>query len=210
MSPKCIAIDLDDTIIHHTNGSYDALFELFADTTVTKATITEIYEKTKRTLGFSLENFLATLEETTGHIIEKGAAKQRFKSWLSNFSTVYPDSIPAIFHWRNKKKLPIAIITSGDHAFQKQKVELLQVPHDELHIITPPNEKPEILRTLLARYGAPIFFIDDNAKELDRVRDAGITEDSVITFHIVRPIPRYPESPRYPHRTIHSLAEIDA
>ncbi|MBI2030444.1 hypothetical protein HYT05_02370, partial [Candidatus Kaiserbacteria bacterium] len=65
------------------------------------------------------------------------------------------------------------------------------------------------IRGLAYVYGRTILYADDKPEELDAIRDAGLSEQEVITVRVMRPdSPHKDIKARYPHKEVVSLAEI--
>lgn len=206
MRPTCIAFDFDYTLTHFIGG-YDNLFAIFIRRGVAREITQETYKEAQRE-DFTIGRFTAKIKQRLGELQEETTIAAEFEEWLRESLAPYPDTRAFFEQWYGK--IPIAIVTFGDHDYQKQKVSAVGLPHDALFIVEPPDRKSAALRALIRQYGKPIIFIDDTIKELDSVRDDGLGEDEVITIEMRRPDRISLEASRYPHHRITSLHEVES
>ena len=182
MDISCIAIDLDATLCRFQGGK-EGLFSIFVCPQASENDIREIYERVKKSHGFSIAKMQRGVEEKIGKKFDTAEVEQKFSEWLKRSLVLYPDSIPFLTNCKTCG-LPICIVTFGDTQFQKQKVAALNIPYDELFVTEKENGKPRIILELIKKYGSAVVFIDDKPSELDRVRDQGKDQSDVITFPI--------------------------
>lgn len=186
---KFIAIDLDHTLIFPRGGK-TGLFRIFQKHHIAKCHTREVYEKTKQ-CGFSVENFLRVAKEYAAQPLNTPTVKKDIESWLGTSTLRYPDVLPFVTKWRNEH-IPVIIITVGAPEFQKKKIKIADIPHDDIYILDAINKKSNVLRMLCGRFGTPGIFIDDKASELDALFEDGITPQEIFTCRI-----RRKESPYY-------------
>ena len=203
---SCICVDFDNTLGHFTHGSRD-FFNIFLQRKIPRETLEKVYKETACALGFSFPHFVNFLADAVGGIPNRENLGIEFEEWLQRELTVYPDSIPACTLWQ-RHHIPVCIITAGEEQYQKHKVALLHIPHDDVIVVQHVNEKAPATKKLLKRYGRRIVFIDDKESELDQLCDAGIGTDDVLKVHINRPDSPYgDQKSRYEHLEIESLLD---
>lgn len=162
-----------------------------------------IYERAKNEGGLSAEGLIRIAKDFVDHPLDVEKIKYDIDTWLKKSVTCYPDAASSITAWK-KAGIPVIIITVGAPEFQKRKIELSKIPHDDVFIIDRINKKSETIRELVKKYGSPCLFIDDKATELDAIHDAGIHE-TIITCRILRK-----NSPYFGQKALHSHIEITA
>ena len=90
---------------------------------------------------------------------------------------------------------------------QRQKISLVGLDHLLSFIVSTPFSKARPLRELIAVYGAPIAHVDDVGRELDAIRRAGLAEQEIITYHIVRESAP-PQQMEFTHKQTNSLNQV--
>ncbi len=204
---KFIAIDFDHTIAYH-RGGREVLFRILRKNGIPLRKIGEIYERTKKEHGLSAEGLFRVAQEYVTEPLNKEAIARDVVLWLHSSVTCYPEAAKAMAMWK-AANIPIYIVTVGTPEFQKKKVEIANVPHDDIFVLDTVNNKSGVLKQLLARYGAPCIFIDDKATELDAIRESGLNREDVATFRIRRKnSPYYTQVPVFPHIEIATLDDI--
>lgn len=212
MHYHCITIDFDNTLAHFVgrDGS-KGFFPIFEKHGIPRATVEQCYEATKES-GFSVEKLLNELSlrgvmPCFGTVF-KEQLQEEFAGWLQRSLILYPDSLAALTMLQ-KQHIPICIITVGDERFQRRKIQLVHPPHDEVIVVPHFNDKADAEKKVLVRFGGPIVLVDDKAKELDAIRDAGLDEAAVETVHINRADSPYrSQQAKYHHHEIFSLAQL--
>ncbi|KKW20748.1 MAG: hypothetical protein UY62_C0042G0015 [Parcubacteria group bacterium GW2011_GWF2_50_9] len=213
MHYHCMTIDFDNTLGHFIGqGGSKGFFSIFEKRGIPHETVARCYESTKTANGFSLDRFFDELAlqgiALLSHAAIRVEIQREFEEWLCQSLVLYPDSAPTLT-WLRTRHIPICIITFGDDAFQRRKIELAHPPYDDIVVIPHLNSKADAERTMLARFGGPVIFIDDKRSELDAVREAGLTEKEVRTFHINRPDSPYQDQrAKWSHGEIQTLVEL--
>ena len=201
LKPTCLAFDLDHTITRFVLP-YRTIFTLFADQGVPIALVERAYERIRRDSVFTISHLVDAVVDETDVFLDVPKIHQGFETWLKNSVRLFPDAEPLI----GPLPLPVAIITLGDPLYQKKKVDLSGIRFNDFLPVTEPEAKAPAMRTLLKKYGAPIAFVDDRVGELDALRDAGLTEEDVQTFRLMRPKGKHnEEAARFSHTAITSL-----
>lgn len=199
----CIAIDLDNTLIYPRGGNL-RLFRVLAKHGVPLLRLPAIYEEAKQH-GLSAHSLLAAAKTHSKKPLDAGAIQNDIARWLHASVACYPDSIAAVTEWR-KRRVPVMIVTVGVPEFQKEKIAIAGIPHDDVFVVQNVNGKSSVLGTLLDRYGATCLFIDDKSTELDAAYESGIAPERVLTFRIRRRnSPYYQQKAVYEHRHITRL-----
>lgn len=212
MHYHCVTIDFDNTLAHFVgeDGS-KGFFPIFEKHGILREMVEQCYEATKEN-GFSVEKLLNELSlrgvVLCSSTVFREQFQEEFARWLQQSLILYPDSFVALTALQ-KRNIPICIITVGDERFQRRKIELVHPPYDEVIVVPHFNDKADAEKNVLVRFGGPIAFIDDKAKELDAVRDAGLDEADVETVHINRADSPYrSQQAKYHHHEIFSLVEL--
>ena len=206
---KCIATDFDFTQSHFRDPIEKGFFNIMRRRGWNDADISEVRNYAEAQ-GFSLENFFkaAVLLKPKLPIGDAASIRLEFYWWLEESIELYQDARPFLEKWWGA--VPIAIITAGDQFYQRRKVNLVHPPYDELHVVSPPHRKVDVLADLLDRRGAPLLFIEDRPDELDAAL-LRLGEHNVITVLVLRPDSPYNgERPRYNHIQVRSLEEMNA
>lgn len=205
MKPTCIALDFDFTLTHFVGG-LDSLYTIFTRRGVAPEIVREAHQQTERG-GFTIDKFTANVKKCVPELLQETTVAAEFTEWLHTSLVPYPDTRSFFVRWFGK--IPLAIVTFGDPSYQKQKIDLMNFPHDSLFTIAPTYKKTEALCTLIARHGRPILFVDDKPEELDAVRDDLLSEDDVVTVLMRRPDGIYLDTPHHNHERVASLCEVD-
>ena len=211
MNPKCLVFDFDYTLAFFRDGL--GFLELFVSAGMRRQEVDSLFtEIVQSPEGFTIRRMLdAASSVDSFDQRERLRIAYAFRIWLERSLELYPDVLRCI-EWALTAGIPWVIVTAGDDSYQRQKISALGlaglVPADVF--VTPPaHGKAEALRELIARFGRPIWFVDDSPHELDRVRAAGLSQDDVATFLLVRSDSLYTQvSPRHPHTSITSLDEL--
>lgn len=82
----------------------------------------------------------------------------------------------------HQEKFDIKVITNGDAELQTEKVGHAKLPKN-IQVLISTKEKDEVITPLVPQY-EEIHFIDDKARNLERIKQAF---PSIITYFIVRP-----------------------
>ncbi|MDO8482301.1 MAG: haloacid dehalogenase-like hydrolase [bacterium] len=207
----CIGIDFDNTLARFLTSS-TGFFEIFSPHRVPETQLKETYDAiahSQQGKGFTFEEMLADVTKMVHTLSShKEELKKAFGNWLRANLVLYPDSLSALTRWHNKLHIPVCIVTAGAEQYQRQKVQLLHIPHDDIIVVPHANEKASVTKMLLQRYGRRIVFIDDKESELDHLCEAGISTDDVLKVHINRPDSPYRDQvPKYKHLEVASLAD---
>lgn len=201
---KCIAVDLDNTLIYPRGGKV-RLFRLLRKYGISLFTIPTIYEQAKKESGLSVESLLRVATQFMNTPLDPDTVKKDIEGWLKDSVVCYPDTLLSVTAWR-KANIPVIIVTVGAPEFQKKKVELSGLPYDDIFVLDAVNKKSDTLRSLLERYGSPCIFVDDKATELDQIRESGVSRDDVLTYRIRRRnSPYYGQEPTHGHINITRL-----
>lgn len=184
MKPACIAIDFDSTLSQFRGGK-EGLFAIFTQRGVPEGIVLEAYESAKER-GFSIEKFQKGIEERTQWRFITKQIRRAFDAWVENAIVPYPESHSVVLSWK-AQNIPVVIVTRGDPDYQRQKVVASKIPHDALYCVETEEGKVSTLRTLIARYGEPIIFIDDKVGVHDLIRENSLDENQVVTVIIRRP-----------------------
>lgn len=207
----CIGIDFDNTLAHFLTSS-TGFFKIFSRYHVSEEQLRKTYDEVAHSQngnGFTFEGMLADVTKMVLALSShEDELKRAFGKWLRENLTLYPDSLSALTNWHDGLRIPICIVTAGAEEYQRQKVDLMQIPHDDIIVVPHANEKASVTKKLLSRYGRQIVFIDDKDSELDHLCDAGIDSGDVLKVHIKRPDSPYrDQKPRYKHLEVESLAD---
>ncbi len=184
----CVLVDLDNTLSHFIGkGGSKGFFGVFTPHGIPEIQCVKCYESVK-TDGFSLKKFLNELTTRGVALVSRALLPEQlekdFNLWLRRSLVLYPDSLPALALWQ-KHHIPVCIVTAGDETFQREKIELLHLPHDAVVVLPHTGEKTSVIKTILVQFGPPVALIDDKENELDAVR-ATYTEENVRTIHVGR------------------------
>jgi len=184
MLPTCIAFDFDSTL-SRILGGLQGIFAIFIKRDVPKELVKECYEESKKDGGFNIQGLLEKIKLKTQKSFDDNVIFFEFDEWVKSSIALYPESISVISDLK-KQKIPVAIVTRGDQSYQKRKIELTRVLYDELYIVSGESGKCKALRELMQKYGNPVLFIDDDPRDLDLIREHGISENEVTTILILR------------------------
>ena len=205
MKPTCLSLDLDNTICY-LEGGREAFLDIFAAYDIPRKQLEEIYNHLRYGEGFSPKEFLAALV-AQGFTLDVNSVEKKLTALHRKSLKLYEDAAWLTHKEKTPSAVPIAIVTAGHPDYQQEKCDLLGIRADHIFVVAPSEGKTAPLRELIARYGTPIIHTDDKLEELDRIRDAGLTEKEVITIALLRD-PKTQQKTSYTHRVIHSLAEI--
>lgn len=204
--PTCIAVDFDFTLTHFVGG-LDELFAIFVRRGVLHSDAVTAEARAEE-LGFTIAAYIQCVREMGYTVNDDDAIAQEFAAWLAGALAFYEDTPGVLQVWVGTGT-PLVVVTFGNAGYQRLKVETMRVPHTAILIASHETPKLTHVRALLARYGAPIWFIEDKPAELDAVRAAGFTEDQVRTFRIDRPDSPYAAvQSTYTHVTVSSLCDV--
>ncbi len=170
MKISCIVTDFDFTLSHFSDPIDCGLFDVFRRRGVSEDLIKAAFDAVARR-GYNKENFINEVFSSAGSDCnsDKQSAATEISAWLKRSLTPYPDSEP--FLWKYWGHTRIVILTHGEQIYQRQKINAVAVPYDEIHVVTPPRRKADVLQELLGRFGAPLLFVDDRGDELDMAVD---------------------------------------
>ncbi len=207
MKPRLLSFDLDGTLAYFNQSQYGSLADFFARHGVPSETFKLAYEKTRLGGGFSPERFLTVLADQYAIKLETKKVLDEVYTRLKQTLTLFPDASSVMGPSNHTR--PTAIVSFGDAQFQNYKIKLLNLAPDRIYIVNAFLSKAKPLREIITAYGAPVIHVDDSAPELDAIRRAGLSEEEVITYHLVRGNTPWPdEKPDFPHRRISSLTEV--
>lgn len=206
---RCVALDFDHTLAYF-SGGYGGLEEIFVRRGIPSEIAQEVLAQTTQQ-GFTIENYRRAIEAQTSRSFADEAVviREEFAQWLSGSLCLYPDSVPFAQYWRSCD-VPVVVVTFGVPEYQREKIQSTALPCSEIRHTTVKGRKADVLAQLCEQHGIPVVFVDDDPKELDAVRDNGITEKQVLTVLIVRPDQARAETPRHLHHRIQNLAEVNA
>lgn len=209
MPVKCIACDMDFTLAHWVSG-FDSIVRIFTNRGIDPELAQVAFDEVNRT-GFSIANYRAQVERYSQRSLADQAEQieREFERCFRGAFRAYDDSLGWLTRWR-ARGTKVAVLSFGVPEFQRQKVDLLRLPHDDLFLVREKVGKIEALRMLLTRYLAPIVTINDDERELDAVRDAGLDENQVVTVLITRPDKVRKAESHHSHFLVQNLAEADA
>ncbi len=204
MKPTCISLDLDNTISYFKRRG-SVILDAAVKLGIPRNTVTTTYQSVREIQGFSPKNFRSALERLgppfDGRLFEK-----QITEFLESSLALYADSRTLRRTNATRSNIPIVIVTAGDTQFQKRKKELLEL-RVPCFVVQPHEGKIAPLQKLLARYGAPIWHVDDRVEELDKIYTSGLVPKKIETIQIVRGMmPRV--SKNSPHRRIRTLASL--
>ena len=187
IKPACYGFDLDGTLAYFKN-SKKGLFNIFTTRGISQNIIQQAYEESKKNDGFSIKNIIDRLNKNGIKIKNQNEIIFEFNQWLKKSLALYPDA--RFLTNPQKINCPIAIITRGNPEYQKQKIKMLGIHHDNFYAGNTPQIKSDAIKKLIRLYGKPIVYIDDNIKEINEIRAAGLNEKDVITILVSRsPLP---------------------
>ncbi len=166
-----------------------------------------------RASGFTIDRYVELLREKHKEIIkirDLPSIRHEFQTWFRTSLQPYDDTAKALrdMHARHAH---LAFVTFGNEGFQRKKVTSLDLHrHDAaIHVVEPPRIKSGVIRGLAYVYGRTILYADDKPEDLDSIRDAGLSEQEVITVRVMRPdSPHRDIKARHVHAEVASLAEI--
>lgn len=166
-----------------------------------------------RASGFTIDRYAELLRERHEKIIrvrDIPSIRHEFQAWFRTSFQAYDDTAKALkdMHARHAH---LAFVTFGNEGFQRKKVTSLDLHrHDAaIHVVEPPRIKSGVIRGLAYVYGRTILYADDKPEELDAIRDAGLSEQEVVTVRVTRPdSPHRDIKARHAHVEVASLAEI--
>ncbi|MEX0918496.1 MAG: HAD family hydrolase [Candidatus Paceibacterota bacterium] len=186
MVPTLIAFDFDKTLAYFagTERVEDLLVNLgFGDLEALN-----IYQQVKAT-GFSFGKIIDCVKE---RMLRRNCPfdqsdqldfAEDLDFWLSTHLRLYEDA-EDLLSWLDRWSTPWAIVTFGDKDYQKQKIQQLHLKPMEICHTASIGAKTEPLLELVAKYGRPIFFVDDNPEELQPV--TGNRSGNIVPFLIDR------------------------
>ncbi len=176
----CIAIDFDDTLVSLEKQKGE-LFRICAEYKVPESVALKAYEEIYSAEGFSYQGMRKTLKKHGYDVSEKFEA-DLFEILKKNLS-LFPETTVTLDKW--KKMLPIIIITGGNEAFQKKKIEMVGLENYPC-IVTKVGDKTEAIQKVLKEYGMPIAFIDNKMSELETLEKAGVSKRDVLMILLNR------------------------
>ncbi len=204
---KCIASDFDFTLSHFRTPLAVGFFNIFRKRGMSDEDIWKMREEAEARRGFSLNTFIDIARESKGLVFEdKAEIQAEFNVWIESV-VLYPDSAPFLKKWFGS--IPIAIVTAGDQKYQSKKVALVGIKYNELHVVTPPRKKWQVLDELLSRYGSPLLFLEDKADELDQAWHLFGPENVVTVLVLREDSPHNGMAHNFHHIKIRSLEEVN-
>lgn len=210
MHVSLIAVDFDFTLACFIRG-FEGLLDIFERRGVPSEVAARAYQEAEDE-RFTLDLFLSKARQRGYPLPDEEAIRNEFREWLRVSLSLYPECSHVLDTWRRIR--PIAIVTFGEPNYQRLKIEMSGIFYDMLYCVERRGRKAEAIQTLLpyvCAAGEPLLFIDDDPRELDGIRNAGIGEAEVLTVRM-----RRPESPHlalksaHAHIKVASLNELDA
>ncbi len=204
---KCIAVDFDGTLANFNGGISNGFHEIFSKRGIAKETVDATRKEIDEKIGFTIEKFVELIKEKSGikNLPAEESIVSEFRSRL-RFFKAYTETTSSVEEWL--RFVPVVVVTRGNPAYQKEKLDLVNVPANEIFIVEPPQKKSEVLRKLVERYGGPIIFVDDRVSELDDVRRNGLGKKDVITLRMKRSDTIETNKSEYEHKEINSLESV--
>jgi FMN phosphatase YigB (HAD superfamily) len=207
MKPKVIACDLDYTLTRFLDAGMSGLEAIFtgrgADPGLVKSALAEANEK-----SFSFSVFHHLVEHRSGKSFPFRKTFDEFVAWLRTTVSCYDDTHSALMFMRSHG-IAVSVITFGDPRYQRQKLNVSKIPHDDVRFAAKRGDKWQHLEALIETYETPIIFVDDCPAELDAVRENGLMEGLVRTVRMRRAdSPHIAAAPKYDHRTITTLFDL--
>jgi FMN phosphatase YigB (HAD superfamily) len=199
-------LDFDFTLAHFTDG-VESLCEIFSAYGVAADVAHQGWLEAEQ-LGFTIDVCRNAVERIIGKSLPKDDIAALFRQWLRANLSLYEDSQAVINRWNQNDM--IWILTFGNREYQFQKISSVDILFHQVVVTTEPNTKFRFIQRLVQKSRYPIMFVDDKPSELDAVRDAGLGNSQIETVLIRRSdSPYFEVKPRYPHRVVWSLAELD-
>lgn len=177
--PTCIAFDFDRTLADY-NDNLDGLVDIFRHPDITEQQLVAAFHEVGLR-GFSFDKLLDTLHTTTGLEFDVRSVVDACNEWLERSIRLY-DGVSEFFESFGKE-IPLAIVTFGNEAFQRQKIKAVGLHMYPVYVTDTLGTKGMVLRELLALHGGSLLFVDDNPLELDPVA-ALFSEEAVQTSYI--------------------------
>ncbi len=165
-----IVLDFDGTL-YHTEHLWNNWLDRLVDQGIDRDEATEIGEKLFG-LGFTLREHAEQSGIAGGDLDE---IVSEFEQWVEEEGEQLVFGEVKEFIRENQKKHTFSILTFGEPDFQHFKIEAAGLDEliDEIHIARPERRKDVQLKEFLDEY-EDLVFVDDNPRELEAVRDAGL------------------------------------
>ncbi len=204
--PRCIALDFDFTLTFFAGG-FDGLLDIFVRRGVRRDLVHQAWQLAEEE-GFSLAVFQQLIRRQCGEWFRTEEIEPDFLAWLERALVVYPDVRPALARFATLG-IPLAIVTRGNRAYQLSKVESIGIRHHACHVTRDSFTKHSVIEQLLEKYGEPILFVEDRAKELDGCRRLDPQGEKIFTVLLQRGDSPYDqEASEFEHSVIHCLYEL--
>lgn len=204
--PRCIAIDFDFTLTFFAGG-FDGLLDIFVKRGVSRAHAHQAWQLAEEE-GFSLAVYQQFVRRVCGEWFRTEEIEPDFEAWLKKTLVLYPEVRRVVSKW-HEQRIPLVVVTRGNKGYQKSKVTSVGLPFTACHVMTESFTKHTVVAQLLEKYGAPVLFIEDRAKELDGCRRLDPTGQQIHTVWLQRGDSPYDEQAgEFEHPVIHCLAEL--
>ncbi|MCF6276451.1 MAG: hypothetical protein L3J07_01235 [Candidatus Magasanikbacteria bacterium] len=197
---SCILFDFDGTLTTFRDNK-KGLWDIFLKKGISKETIEENYKKTKSN-AFNFEKFINSFDN-----LEKEKVLKEMQKWLKENLTLYTDA-----EFIKNKNFSFVLFTFGDPKYQIEKIRAVGITPD-LFLFSEKFPKINSIKSFIENLkferekNGPLIFIDNSFLELDAVRDAGYSENEIITIWLNRK--NSTEKLKYKHLEIKSLDELN-
>lgn len=162
MKPITIPVfDFDKTLAYNSNDI--KVSDLFVRHGFEQLCAVELYEDVQEH-GFSIDKMIE--QARCVRSFDEEALRHEFDDWLCSGLRLYDDA-RALIEWLERRQMKWAIVTFGDEAYQKRKIELLGLKPDSIRFTSRVGLKGQELVSLCREFEAPIVFVDDRRAELD-------------------------------------------
>jgi FMN phosphatase YigB (HAD superfamily) len=165
-----IVLDFDGTL-YHTERLWNSWLDRLVDQGIDRDEATEIGEKLFG-IGFTLREHAEQSGIAGGDLDE---IVSEFEQWVEEEGDQLVFGDVKEFIKENEKDHTFSILTFGEPDFQHFKIEAAGLDEyiDEINIAVPERRKGVQLKEFLAEH-EDIVFVDDNPRELESIRDAGV------------------------------------
>lgn len=207
----CVALDLDYCSARFIDQEV-GLPDIFVRRGVPESDALSALEEARES-GFTIDKYVELVRKKHASVIRTRdipAVRHEFQTWLRTTFQPYDDTARALREI-HRKYTHLAFVPMGDEHFQRKKITSLDLHrHDAaIHVVEPPRIKSAVIRGLAYVYGRTILYADDKPEELDAIREAGLSEQEVITVRVTRPdSPHRNTRAQHTHIEVGNLAEI--
>lgn len=182
MGATVLVLDFDNTLVKITHRN--DLFSSFGQDKIPAKEVKSTYADIHNKGGFSPSNMLRALKEK-GYCVNEAQTMADFDKWLSRSVRRYGDAASLIRKAR-EVGMRVVILTYGVEEYQKMKIAMSGILHDEVIVVDSPEKKVDALAGLKEKWDGPLLYLDDSLEVISVVARSEKLRHHVIPVFVSR------------------------